>query len=260
MSSCKFEIYFDEYLHGELDAETDIQFQKHLSSCKTCPAMLDEYYQVYNTLKNRKRPEPEPDWLKIYHKDLKTRLLIKKPFGKIFLLLGKLIYSRSPWVRLAEVAMLIMIGVLIGLHFFANEKKPQFYPDFSRNSSAQPVSSANLDYLNYYLEASEMVLLQLTNGDPGENDLFLTAEVAQKLLVKTFMVHEIALNLNIPRLLRFLSQMELILIEIANTSPEETREMLTNIRNGAQHAGLLEEAQNLIKMMKNSGFKGNLPG
>lgn len=260
MSDCKFEIYFDQYLHGELEADTDIQFQKHLVSCDTCPALLDEYYQVHNTLKNRIRPEPELAWFKLYHKDLKTRLLIRKPFGKFYLRLGKLIYSRSPWVRVAEVAVLILVGVVIGFHFFTQEKTDQFILVPNQNSFIQPISRSNLDYMNYYFEASEMILLELINGDPNESDFFLTPETAQKLLIKTFMVHEIALKLNDPRILRFLSQMELIFIEIANTSPEETREMLDSIRKSAREAGLLEEAQNLLNMIRSSGFKENLPG
>ena len=260
MSVCQFENYFDEYIHGELDQEKDILFQTHLAECESCPGRLDEYYQVYVNLRQRQRPEIDKDLHRSYHKELKTRLLIKKPFGRIYLQLGKLLYSRSPWVRTAEVAALVLIGVAIGVYFFANDRPQKYISDITQNSFIHPVSRVQLDYMNYYFSASEMILLELINGDPNEADAFLTTEIAQKLLVKTFMVHEMALGLNNARMLRFLSQMELILIEIANAHPEETPEMIRAIRISILDAGLLEDVRDLLKMMKKSGIIGNLPG
>ena len=260
MSVCQFENYFDEYIHGELDQEKDILFQTHLAECESCPGRLDEYYQVYVNLRRRQRPEIDRDLHRSYHKELRTRLLIKKPFGRVYLQLGKLLYSRSPWVRTAEVVTLVLVGVTIGIYFFTDDPPQTYTSDLNQKSFIQPVSQVQLDYMNYYFSASEMILMELINGDPNEAEAFLTAEIAQKLLVKTFMVHEIALGLNNARMIRFLSRMELILIEIANAPPEETPEMIRAIRVSMLDAGLLEDVRDLLKMMKKSGIIGNLPG
>jgi len=52
-------------------------------------------------------------------------------------------------------------------------------------------------------------------------DLEFNKSIAQKLLIKTFIVHEIALRQNDPKILRFLSKMELLLYEVSNVPTDE---------------------------------------
>ena len=100
----------------------------------------------------------------------------------------------------------------------------------------------------------------MMNSDSEREDIILSKDVAQKLLMKTFLVHQIALRMNEPRILQFLSQMELILYEMSNIGPEEYDQTIEYIRMVIEEARLLEQVQDLQKILKNSGSPGKMPG
>jgi hypothetical protein len=260
MSACEYEVYFDEYIKGELEPQMDISFQGHLETCPVCRQKLDEYYQVYHLLNSRQRPKPGPGIKNSYHKNLKTGLLINAPVQRISSLIDKLIYTRSPWIRLAEVAVVLIIGILIGTVVLSTPEKTRSIPILEPDLFAQPVSRVDLEYMTYYFDASEMILLELMNSESDENSIFLDKEVGQKLLMKTFMVHEIALRLNEPDILRFLSLMEFILYDLSNATPGELDETLKSVQSLIEEKKLLKTIQDLQKRIKKSGSPQNMPG
>ncbi len=260
MNTCEFEKYFDESIRGELDAQTDIEFQTHLQSCATCPDKLDEFYHIHHILKSRKRPKPAADLEISYHKSLKTSLLINAPAHKISAFLEKLVYTNSLRIRFAEVAVILVIGILIGGYFLTGEEKTRSIPILEPELYSQPVSKVDIEFMNYYLSASDIILLELMNSDNETGEIILTREIAQKLLMKTFMVHEIALRMGEPEILRFLSLMEFILYDISNISPNEAEETMRSVRNLIKEKKLLEMVEDLQKRFKNPGSPQNLPG
>jgi len=259
MNKCNFEIYFDEYIRGELAPDEDIQFIQHLESCKTCPESLNQFYRLHGYLSDRTRPDPPATLLKTYHNNLKTGLLINRPFRFVTIILDKLFYTPSRWVRLVEVVVLLAIGFGIGLIYWNGAKEADNIVFDPPEYFAQPISKVDRDYMKYYFSASEMILLEMMNDDE-EIELFLTREVAQKLLVKTFLVHELALKINEPDVLRFLGKMELILIELTNASDEELPERIKAMKEVIVDQRMLDEVRELHKILKNSGSPGNLPG
>ena len=84
-----------------------------------------------------------------------------------------------------------------------------------------------------------------------EEDFYLDKETSQKLLMKTFVVHETALKLNEPQIVQFLSQMELILYEMANLD-ETDQNVLSGIKPIIKEAGLIEKSKQLQKIIQNS--------
>jgi hypothetical protein len=260
MSSCKFEIYFDEYIRGELDPQMDINFHTHLESCNNCRQKLDEYYPVHHILNSRQRPKVDSEIQASYHKNLKTGLLINAPVQKLSSFIDKLIYTRSPWIRLAEVAVVLMLGIFIGTMLLSSPEKSKSIPILEPEQFAQPVSRVDIEFLSYYLGASEIILLELMNGDSDAAGIFMDKEVGQKLLMKTFLVHEIALRLNEPEILRFLGLMEVILYDLSNMTPKEIDETLKFVRSLIEEKKLLPTIQDLQKRLKNTGSPQNIPG
>jgi hypothetical protein len=260
MSSCKFEIYFDEYIRGELDAQMDISFHSHLETCDICRQKLDEYYPIHHIVNTRQRPEVEPEVLKSYHKSLKTGLLINAPVQKLSSLIDNLIYTRSPWIRFAEAAVVLVVGIFIGTMLLSGPEKQRTIPILQPEQFAQPVSRVETEFMSYYFGASEIILLELMNSDSDAAGIFMDKEVGQKLLMKTFLVHEIALRLNEPEVLRFLGLMEVILYDISNMTPNEIDETLKFVRSLIEEKKLLQTIQDLQKRLKNSGSPQNMPG
>lgn len=260
MNNCDFEKYFDEYIRGELNAKTDISFQNHIRTCKTCPVKLDEFYHVHHILVSRKRPQASLELKKSYHKKLKTSLLINAPVQKISSIIEKLVYTQSPWVRFAEVMVILIVGIIIGTVFLSEDNRTKSLPIIEYELFAQPVSKVDIEFMKYYFSASEMILLELMNSDKEQGEIFLTQEVSQKLLMKTFLIHEIALKVSEPDILRFLSLMEIILYDMSNISPNEIDETMKSVRSLIEEKKLLKTIQELQKRLKNSGSPRTLPG
>jgi len=76
-----------------------------------------------------------------------------------------------------------------------------------------------------------MILLEIVNRDLSKmseypDDFLLEASTAQRLLMRTFILHQYALHLQIEGLPELLTQIELILYELANTDALEHRDQL----------------------------------
>ncbi len=260
MTACDFEKYFDEYILGQLPAAKDLEFQAHLSKCPACTEKLDEFYQIHHLLKMRVRPQPSQQVKSDYYHQLKISLLINAPVQKFSSLVERVVFTASPWMRVAQVVVILVIGILIGTVFLTGEAETRSIPVLEQELFSQPVSKVDMEFMNYYLSASEIILLELMNSGNDAVGLKLTKEVSQKLLMKTFLVHEIALRISEPETLRFLSLMEMILYDLANTAPNEIEESMRNIRSLIREKKLLQAVQLLQKRFKNSGSPPNLPG
>ena len=251
MQTCAYEKYFSEYVSGELTASLEIEFVKHLQTCDICKANLDKYYALQIELRGRERPAPHPEILREYHQELRKIIPQIRSGLHFFSVIDYFARPRSPWIRLAEVFTVLMVGLLGGWLLFGetdavadNQPAEPFY------HLSKPVSGKQLEYINYYLLASEMILLEVENTET--EDFFLSRENAQKLLIKTFVVHETALQINDPQLLRFLTKMEFILHEIANTDDDDVGIALQAIKSVVNDTDLIQEVKRLQTELKST--------
>ena len=118
------------------------------------------------------------------------------------------------------------------------------------------------EYINYYFQAAELLLLEIKNIDIrtplNRADVEFNKDIAQKLLIKTFIIHEIALRQNDPKILRFLSKMELLLYEVSNVPAEELSQSIDAFNIIIDDSRLLDDARNFQKdLIKFQGSKNN---
>ncbi|MEE9118064.1 MAG: hypothetical protein V3U02_05660 [Calditrichia bacterium] len=139
--------------------------------------------------------------------------------------------------------------MIVGWIVFAQVEPKVVFQNNDPYQMSQPISSVDIDYIYYYLQVSEMVLLEIQNST-DQSDFYLNRELAQKLLIKTFRVSEIALQLNNLRMINFLNRMELLLHEASNLNEEEIDESLDTIKMVIEKANLLREVKVLQTMMK----------
>jgi hypothetical protein len=209
-------------------------------------------------LKSYQRPNPEAMLSEKYHSDLRktfSQFFNTQPDKDSFLskAMRGIIYTKSPWLRTAEMFVLVLIGIFVGwIIFYSGEDQRINIPNSTYIS--KPITGTDLDYMSYYFQASEIILLEMSNMSDADirdvYDLYLNKEIAQKLLMKTFLVHEMALQLNDPRMLRFLSKMEMIMIELSNLNTDEVDESIEVIRMVINESNLLEEARMLQIVME----------
>jgi hypothetical protein len=248
-SGCEFEKYFDDYFFGDLSPAEDLALQKHLQTCQTCPEKMDNHYRIHARLKKYHRPSAPIEAISAYHKEINLGFNNESFKQRFILWINRYLKRRTLFARVAQFASLLIIGIVVGWFVFSPAEPEIVFPAGDRFPMSRPISNVDLDYVHYYLLASEMVLLEIENSDP-QNDFILNRELAQKLLIKTFRVHEIALQLNNLRLLNFLSRMELLLHEVSNLSDEEISESLDTIVKAIEEADLLREVKTLKTVIK----------
>jgi hypothetical protein len=253
--NCQFEKYFVDYVSGNLEDKEKLSFQIHLESCPTCPRQLDEFYILHNKIKLRKRKNPDSELLTNYHKNLASEFSdgsqIKKSANLTDRIIECIFWERSLRFRVAEVLGLILIGIFIGWLIFYPQTEIIQSNNLNPDYFTRPISKAEVEYINYYFQAAEFLLLEIKNTDVNtalnKSDIEFNKSIAQKLLIKTFIIHEIALRQNDPKILRFLSKMELLLYEVSNVPTEELKQSMDAFHVIIDDSRLLDDAREFQK-------------
>jgi hypothetical protein len=253
--NCQFEKYFVDYVSGNLEDKEKLSFQIHLESCLTCPQQLDEFYILHNKIKLRERKNPDSEVLKNYHKNLASEFSDdsqnKKSANLIDRIVESIFWERSLRFRIAEVLGLILIGIFIGWLIFYPQTEINQSGNLNPDYFTRPISKAEVEYINYYFQAAEFLLLEIKNIDVNialnKTDIEFNKSIAQKLLIKTFIIHEIALRQNDPKILRFLSKMELRLYEVSNVPTEELKQSMDAFHVIIDDSRLLDDAREFQK-------------
>ncbi len=245
-SNCEFENYFEGYYSGELSPAEELALQKHLLTCPICTKKINDFYSVHSILNKYNRPTPSSELLANYHQQVNLSYGRESISHKFILLIYRLTSSRSPLFRVAQLVMLIATGIIVGWILFSSPEPQVIYQSSYPSPSTRPVGKEDVDYVYYYLLASEILLLEIENNidDP---DFYLDGELAQSLLHKTLRVRDIALKLNNVKLLDLIGQMQMLLHQIANIERDELSDFLGTIKTVIKDAGLIEEVRILKK-------------
>jgi len=99
--------YFDDYILGELDSDTEIQMNEHLSECKECAEELTKREAVFNIVRSSPRFEPSAE---IFRR-IKRQIFIQKKQRKLLW-----IFPKS--FAYAVVAFLFGIALMKSLDVF----------------------------------------------------------------------------------------------------------------------------------------------
>ena len=229
MKTCTFENYFVDYISGELENSEIVEFQSHLEICPTCSNRLEEFSKIHYSIKSQNRRKPPLDLIEKYRHNLDSIFSESKTVNRwdknIENVFQTIFWRRSLSFKIAEVVGFIFIGIFIGWLIFNPQPEIQENTNINPDYFVRPISKAEVEYISYYFQAAELLLMEIKNIEAkstiNKADLEFNKSIAQKLLIKTFIVHEIALRQNDPKILRFLSKMELLLYEVSNVPTEE---------------------------------------
>lgn len=242
MKTCDQQYLVVDYFFNELTQAHKKQFEQHLTECQDCSNNLEALQVTAPLIKNQKREYPEKESLQQYHQQLKTKYYAPERLSIRIKKLGAKFISKPsiPW-RLAEAAALILIGIIIGrMTIWKSQPSPD---QLAANGYISIESSVSDVLLKNYLQETEMILLDVKNLNPIEDEQILInlKQLAKfrSLLQKTILCRSQAQEFNDDELVKLINEIELILLELCNVEKETLAETLLEIRQQMEDSNLL---------------------
>jgi len=242
-------------LYGELTESQKGEFEAHLGVCPSCAAEYERLEMALKVMDERCRPEPGPEFWEAYWAKLATR--IEKEEHR---LTGNLI-SLPKWAtRMAAAMLLIVLGVFIGRMLF---RAPGLDTQIAGQALPAPIGKQAADILRAqnYFERSKVVLLALVNFDPKTKDSYGLNFPEQKKVSKD-LVREAAYlkgQFKSPaqkRLKALVSELEMILIQIANLDEHQEIAGVELVKRGLDESAILFKI-NLSEMWRDARANKN---
>jgi len=250
MSKCDQQFLVVDYFFGELTSDVQLEFENHLETCASCQEHMNALAATSTVIKKQKRKKPQKELLHKYQLQLKNEFYEEKKITSwIEKISEKFIRRPSITIRLAEVLVLLLVGIFIG--------RLTIWKSFTPNEDVA-VSQINVDssikqlLLQNYLQETEMIFLDVANLDPVEDQkiiLNLIQSSKYKFLIqKTLLLRDQARDLENHQLYELLNQIELILLELYNMEKNAYVETLSVIKQQLKDSHLLIEITSMNQM------------
>lgn len=232
-----------EALYDELGPADKEAFERHLASCPDCAAERTALNETLRLMDRRRRPDPGAEFWDGYWDRLSRRGVWeataegRRP--SLAARLGRALTSLPRWsYQVAGAAALLLLGILIGrlaLGPTAGERR-------MTASANAPVSSAAVQAADF-IDRSQVLLLGLVNYDPATQDAY-AFDLAGKKAYSRELVNQapaVLQSLDKPgqrRLRELVSELEVILMQIANLGSGQDLEGVELIKQGVDRRGL----------------------
>jgi hypothetical protein len=253
-------LFIDAYYGGMTPPH---EFQEHLQNCNKCDTAFKEFSATLKLMSQRKRTEPDAEYWEHYWERLAPKLKTQEETQQKKSNHLITFHRRIPvWAyQIAAAIVLLLAGGVIGRFYFAPEKPQQV----AAIQSTLPVVQASVDRrAQRLLQRSEVLILGLVNSDPSGNlDFAHSQKVSYELVQEAKSVEN---TLTLPeqrRLKRLMSNLQIILLQIASLEAEHDLREIELIRSGAERTGILLQINlELMRAARNSPPKkpANLAG
>ena len=229
---------FVDALYEELHGEDLRMLEEHLKECASCAGEFASMRSTLKVMDGRERPEPEPVFWQNFDEKLQQRILESKAW-EIKVIPFRQRIPQWAW-QTAAALIFVGIGVAIG-RFYLKEEAPvhnvqNIKPEIHTVSADQETKR--------FLERSEVLLLGVVNTDPATEEAY-SSDFAHQKEVSRDLVHEASLikpRLTDPRqrrLRELVSDLEVILLQIANLEAEQDQPEIEVLKSGVDRKGLL---------------------
>lgn len=263
MDNCKkYKVMFEKSLYGELKLEDERKLDLHLKECETCS---NEYYSLSETLnlyKNIKRVEPDPIFMENFWDNLQPELeKVNNSKSKIDVFVSQIkdwFYIQPKWsYQLAAGLSLLIMGIFIG-RFFLNNNNSIENNTTPQNMGNNNVIQASEIKAERYLDRSKVLLLGLVNMDTESGDVEPINLEQQKRISRELVTEASGLKKELSkpsqrRLKELVSDLEVILLQIANTEAEYDLSWIDLVKTGVDQRGIFLKIN--IQKMQNSNLE-----
>ncbi len=235
---------------NELDSESRRAFEAHLDACPRCAEAFARMSQTLEIMNQRAHHEPDDVFWAGYWDRLTKRMTdesvsaIPNPVPRRRRVEAWLFPPR--WIAAgAAAAAMLVIGIFIGrsIHGPSGLQVPT-YVDGQGEQAGTVQATALEDRTQQVLQQSRLLLLGLVNFDPATEDpltlnLFRQKTMSQSLVQETDVLKTALTNSGDRRLAELVSDLEVILLQIANLESETDLDAIEMVRSGVDRRGIL---------------------
>ena len=267
MNECKkCRSLFSEALYDELNVGQEEYFNTHLLRCSRCQSEFNEMKSTLEIMSQRIRPEPGQAFWENYSVNLSNRmeaeLLPRKQDPQRWS--RKNFFNFAPRWAFQAVAALFLIGMGI---FIGKRIDAPSNPIIQQAGQSAPTVSQMEPGLEFvkrtqnYLDRSELILLAIVNFDPETEDPYALNLPGQQRVSRELVQEAGYLKAELAgsgqrRLQNLVTDLEVILLQIANLESENDLESILFVKKGADSRGVLLKIQLMdIRRTINKGNK-----
>lgn len=239
-----------EAVYGELDEKTRAGLEGHCSACPACARLYEGMAGAIRRMEARPAPDRSPEFWAGYWDRLESRMA-REEAGSAQMAPRRRM-PRLAWVYGAAAVLLVSLGILIGRTVFrpgtgapfqARTVLPRTAPDGRIMPQGGSVEPALDTRTSRYLRRSRTLLLAVINTDPNGEDplalgLPLQKRTSEELLQESTVLRK-QLGGSDPRLERLVSDLQMILLQIANLKPDPDAGAIEIIKAGVESGDLL---------------------
>lgn len=232
------ELMFDA-LHSELPENSKASFNAHLQECSTCSAAYREISSTLMVMNQRVRKEPDSAFWDNYWNNLAPKLehAMERPEERKIISWPKIVPSWG--YQVAAALVLILLGVIIGKVYFSRPEGP---PQIVRTPAPETsiVKSAANERAHSFLQRSELLILGFVNSPTSETvDVGYSRKVSGELIQEAKLIEPTLTSPEQRKLRRLISDLEIILLQIANLEAEQDMPEIDMVKSGAEKTAIL---------------------
>jgi Putative zinc-finger len=243
----KYESWIAARVFGDLGAADEQKLQAHLADCAKCRAALTEIQQVLSVMGAPIRPEMhehfwEGYWHRLVVRMEKDERAAPEPALVLSRLWNWLRTARQehplfvPLARTAGILALLVVGVMVGHYWWPRQEMTEI--TLSPPVRIQPVQTR----AEQWLERSKILLIGVVNedfSDPAQSDFSQQRQISRGLVTEARTLRREINPAANRQFLQLMSQLELILLQIANLEAEHDLSAVELVRDGIARDGLL---------------------
>lgn len=251
MSDCrKCQDMFVDALYGELSLGEKPVFEGHLKECALCRQEYEEMITTMDTMSQRVRPEPEAEFFDGYWDRLAKRMDKERVVHTAKDKWWESLFSRRTgflprWAYQAVVSILLVaVGFFLGRMFFIPSQGTD-RPATMAQAVSQPDSQINVSQRAFdYIQRSKLIMLAISNFDPENQDPYALdlpyqQQISRELVQEASWLKGELSGGHHRRLQELISDLEVILLQIANLESESDISAIELMQDGVKSRGIL---------------------
>jgi hypothetical protein len=223
---------FTESYYRDLDPLQQQNLEQHFKSCAACASEFERLTSVLDLMKKRKQEDPGEDFWSGYYDRLQSRMNV----GARLTTPGR--NKLRPYVWIAQIAaalILVGVGIIIG-KYYLNQNVENILTK-KTNIPGPTLNDAHVEKAQAFLQRSQILLLGFVNADT--KDLSKERQVSRDLIQEASTLKNDLNNPRDRRLRALVSELEVILLEIADLDKQGDLQGVDMIRSGVDRKGVL---------------------